>query len=467
MTKTWKRDFQNIWGQPPPPKLTHRAANYFGLLGPKGKQLNGKLSSVKVSHLLTRLASTYEIEGLTELDEQKVRFWLGLGNKEDREMIVAKETSSDPLELLNRYKNSEKIETNIVTEVPKAPLITPVTTLATVASPSTSASNNSSKRGTGSMYDYDDNEWNQQGTAGAKSYSSYISKDEEKRKLRKLPFRPRFHQFPQWKFARTIIVGDLHGCADELVELLDLIKFKPGEDRLISVGDIVDRGPKISECFQIMREYKAWVALGNHEEPFLKWLYFETHPEFKEKFSGKDNPIDLTSRSDQADTLRQLTTEDWRDMCKMQLMFKLPELKYKPLVVHAGLFPGVKKQPEEQDPFAVIRMVRIEEKSNYYETLPFSSSMGTDWWDMYEKNPGNWHVVYGHSTNSKGPRAMKYSTGLDTGAVYGGTLTGLVIPPPGTDGQWHLVGVNAKSPHWVSSASELSGGQKDIIGVIK
>jgi hypothetical protein len=296
--------------------------------------------------------------------------------------------------------------------------------------------------------------------------TTYVSQDEARR-LRKLPFRPRPYSFETWKFKRTVVVGDLHGCGDELEDLLKLINFQPLEDRLISVGDVVDRGPKIAKCFEILREYKAWCCLGNHEEPFLKWLLFETHPEYKEKWSGKNNPIDLTSRSDQADTLRQLTRQDWKDMCKMQLMFKLPECKYSPLIVHAGLFPGVRQKPEEQDPFAVIRMINLDEKNGKFETMPFSSVAGKPWWEWYEKMPGHHHVVYGHSTSTKGPRSLQYSTGLDTGAVYGGLLTALIIPPPGTDGSWQLAGVPAKGSHWISSAAELSGGQKDIIGSVR
>ena len=42
---------------------------------------------------------------------------------------------------------------------------------------------------------------------------------------------------------RHLIVGDVHGCLDELLLLLDRLHFDPASDVLISVGDLVDRGP--------------------------------------------------------------------------------------------------------------------------------------------------------------------------------------------------------------------------------
>lgn len=288
-------------------------------------------------------------------------------------------------------------------------------------------------------------------------YTTYSSTTyAEREKLKKMPYRPKPFDFPEFKWKRTIIVGDLHGCADELLDLLKDVNFKPGEDRLISVGDIVDRGPGIHECFEILREYKGWATLGNHEEPFLKWRMFETDDKYKD-FRGKENPIDLTKRADQAATLAALTEEDWEYMEQMQLFFKLREYKYNPLVVHAGLFPGRRNKPEKMDPFSIIRMINLD-KDN--KSLPFGASYGTPWWDLYEKSPGPHHVIYGHTT-TKEVRSLAHSTGLDTGAVYGGELSCLVLP------DWQYHSVPARSHHYTSSAAEISGGQSFVIGSVK
>lgn len=64
------------------------------------------------------------------------------------------------------------------------------------------------------------------------------------------------------------VVGDVHGCFDELCELLD--KIGDSSDRkLIFVGDLIDRGPKQKECLRLVRDLvernKALCIMGNHE----------------------------------------------------------------------------------------------------------------------------------------------------------------------------------------------------------
>ena len=74
---------------------------------------------------------------------------------------------------------------------------------------------------------------------------------------------------------RTIIIGDVHGCAKELSALLDKVKADPEKDRLIMLGDLFDRGPESYEVFQIVqkldKEYgeRFVLLLGNHEDFLL------------------------------------------------------------------------------------------------------------------------------------------------------------------------------------------------------
>jgi predicted phosphodiesterase len=66
---------------------------------------------------------------------------------------------------------------------------------------------------------------------------------------------------------RTIVVGDLHGCFDEAVELLDSLQVT-SSDRVIFAGDLVDRGPKPAECIELAMRHEC--VLGNHEEHHLR-----------------------------------------------------------------------------------------------------------------------------------------------------------------------------------------------------
>src|SRR5262252_8786732 len=69
---------------------------------------------------------------------------------------------------------------------------------------------------------------------------------------------------------RTVIVGDVHGCAGELATLLDRIGFTSG-DRLIFVGDLVARGPDSLGVLDIARRTGAIIVRGNHEQKLLSW----------------------------------------------------------------------------------------------------------------------------------------------------------------------------------------------------
>lgn len=62
------------------------------------------------------------------------------------------------------------------------------------------------------------------------------------------------------------IVGDIHGCYDQLIAKLDDVGFDRSVDRLFSVGDIFDRGPKPIEMIRLAQEPWFHMVQGNHEE---------------------------------------------------------------------------------------------------------------------------------------------------------------------------------------------------------
>jgi len=61
-------------------------------------------------------------------------------------------------------------------------------------------------------------------------------------------------------------VGDIHGCYDKLMDKLSDIKFDFHKDRLISVGDLVDRGPDSVKCLNLLKELWFHAVSGNHED---------------------------------------------------------------------------------------------------------------------------------------------------------------------------------------------------------
>jgi serine/threonine protein phosphatase 1 len=74
------------------------------------------------------------------------------------------------------------------------------------------------------------------------------------------------------KTGRDLIVGDLHGCYDDLMFALKELDFDFKNDRLFSVGDVIDRGPNSIKCLNLI--YEPWfkMVLGNHEHMMMDSL---------------------------------------------------------------------------------------------------------------------------------------------------------------------------------------------------
>ena len=86
----------------------------------------------------------------------------------------------------------------------------------------------------------------------------------------------------------TYVVGDIHGCYDQWMELKNIIESQDEAAVFILVGDIVDRGPKVMEMIRwamenVTEDGKYQMICGNHEREKVEWygeflLYQQTHP---------------------------------------------------------------------------------------------------------------------------------------------------------------------------------------------
>lgn len=68
---------------------------------------------------------------------------------------------------------------------------------------------------------------------------------------------------------RVFTVGDIHGCYDLVQRALEAARFDPAQDTLISVGDLIDRGPNSARCVALLKEPCVHAVLGNHEAMLL------------------------------------------------------------------------------------------------------------------------------------------------------------------------------------------------------
>jgi hypothetical protein len=199
------------------------------------------------------------------------------------------------------------------------------------------------------------------------------------------------------KKPRRLIVGDIHGCADELAELLYRFKFMPGYDRLFSVGDVIGKGPKGREALELLRQFGARITLGNHEQHVLD--------------AAALPPARRTERH--AFYLASLGRDRayWLDqIAAWPLYIEEPDL----LIVHAGLEPGV-DQPARMNR-RVLTTIRTWDGTG--ENL---NRQGEDppWFECVAPAKT---VVFGHWAE-RGLIDLPRFKGLDTGCVYGRELT--------------------------------------------
>lgn len=267
------------------------------------------------------------------------------------------------------------------------------------------------------------------------------------------------------KEPRTICVGDVHGCYDELESLLAKCDVTPS-DHVISLGDIVDRGPKTRECVDYFMRRDLPEArssiLGNHEERLLKyhdrWL----------KIGSPSNPeiIDrnLKFAADYHRTSFMALEPkhfDWfRTLPKfMRLPYKAPDGNDVTLV-HAGCVPEVPL--EEQSDMLLMHTSNIKLpsvgmeldglKQGYWtgnEPSKWTSKAPADWpfWASFYDG-SNGHVIFGHS-GFDAVAKFPHATGIDTGAVFGRNLTALVLP------DWKFVSVPARKVYKASARVRL------------
>lgn len=79
--------------------------------------------------------------------------------------------------------------------------------------------------------------------------------------------RPFAIRLPENEKGRDFVVGDLHGCFDELLCLMQMVRFNPAVDRIFAVGDLTHRGFKNIECLQLLHQEWFFSVLGNHDTP--------------------------------------------------------------------------------------------------------------------------------------------------------------------------------------------------------
>ena len=236
--------------------------------------------------------------------------------------------------------------------------------------------------------------------------------------------------------ARSIFIGDVHSCAAELAELLSAVAVT-AEDRVYFTGDLLTRGPDALGVLRLFRELGARASIGNHEQRLLAAHHARRRGEPGPKLGASHAAV-----------AAELGDAEWAILDSLPLWVDVPEHGIR--LVHAGIVPGLPF--EQQDPWLLthIRSITPDGKP--------SEKWGTLWGSLYRDEP---HIVFGHNAR-KHPQLHDHATGLDTGCVYGGALTAMVLPagvspPPVTTRRDALVSVPARRAY-SDYGRELPGG---------
>ena len=216
------------------------------------------------------------------------------------------------------------------------------------------------------------------------------------------------------------VIGDIHGCADELEELLAKLGYArdgagvyrhPENRQIAFVGDLGDRGPRSADVFRIAMNMTkagtAWCVSGNHDDKLKRYL------------SGKKTAVThglqetLDDLEKQPDEFKNELRE-WLNGLISHYVFDDGNL----VIAHAGL-----KEAMQGRASGAVRSFCL-----YGETTGETDEWGLperlDWAREYK---GSAAVVYGHTPV---PRAtwLNNTLNIDTGCVFGGALTALRWP---------------------------------------
>jgi len=281
--------------------------------------------------------------------------------------------------------------------------------------------------------------------------------------------------------SRAIIIGDVHGCAVELEELLSACEYEPLSDLVILVGDLIGKGPASRDVVRYVRTRLPRVVsiMGNHDEVLAEYHRALLHEQAQfvatntvvEGASSSESasvwcplssptvhdlpaasstacavapspaPVALTVEQ-RAKVLEQcsikdaylhlyeneLNEEDRAFLCTMPLWCRLPRtcfaaehacetLPDEVVIVHAGIDPRKSLERQKRKHLLNMRTICSDGK-------PSKAGEGDGW-------VNSWHgpqlIVFGHDA-VRGLQLTEFAVGLDTGCCYGKALTALILP---------------------------------------
>lgn len=206
---------------------------------------------------------------------------------------------------------------------------------------------------------------------------------------------------------RTLAIGDIHGCCVALTTLLDQVAPKPG-DRLVFLGDYIDRGPASREVVETLlnlkNETRTVFLRGNHEAMILEAREDSLKANVWQSYGGFEALISYHAEYDQK-WAKIIPGSHWEFLQRTERYFEIESH----IFIHACL--DGEADMEDQPDWLL-----------YWEPV-----------DRLKPHKSGKRIVCGHSPQRSGQILdLGFALCIDTGAVNGGWLTCLDV----NSGEW-------------------------------
>jgi len=208
----------------------------------------------------------------------------------------------------------------------------------------------------------------------------------------------------------TLVIGDLHGCGDELCALLDVARRERADARVILVGDLFTKGPKPDLVVDLISQHRAEgrrmeLVCGNHDIRLLEALRKRDAGASLDALGASEaTAIRLLERAGRLIGARRLLAEAINSICVRGRGWN---------VLHGGVVPGAS----------------LDGTSDHDKIHLKAAPHETPWWDQYDGRDGL--LIVGHKP-LRDPLMLRRAgrplvVNVDTGCAYGGALTGYCI----------------------------------------
>jgi len=205
---------------------------------------------------------------------------------------------------------------------------------------------------------------------------------------------------------KIFAIGDIHGCLDKLWRLGRDMAADPVNDTLVFIGDYIDRagGGKdvVDYVLGLKKIYQKVICLcGNHESMLMRYLDGEEEDMYLANGGQMTlNAYGILQSDDPRERKAKIPEDHLRFFKSLLPYYETDQF----IFVHAGLLPGIPLAGQELHDLLWVRGEFIDSDYDFGK-----------------------RVVFGH-THFSAPLITANKIGIDTGAVYGGRLTGVELP---------------------------------------